>query len=57
MSSKKELARLENLIKSFEEIAKKYPNGTYSETLTRLQQQRVDLVNQIGRRKRGTKCP
>jgi transposase len=53
---KKELARLEKLIKSFEEIAKEYPNGTYGKSLARLQQQRVDLVNQIGRRKRGKKC-
>lgn len=50
MGTKAELRKVEDLIRAFEKIVKDYPNSeAYKNSLAKLQQQRVDLVTQIGR--------
>ena len=47
---KTELKRLENLIRSFEALVERFPKkDAYRDSLAKLRQDRVNLVDKIGR--------
>ena len=46
---KSQLKRLDELIAFFENLVEEYPLASYKETLAQLRQDRVNLVDKIGR--------
>lgn len=48
---KTKLAKLDALIGKFQKIAADFPGGGYEKTVAKLQQERAELANTIGKKK------
>lgn len=52
MTFEQRLAQIDKMIISFQRLAEQFPNGIYGTTVVKLQQERTELVDRIGRKAR-----